>query len=110
MRETADAGSARRSNRAAAPEMRRAPRIASPSAAARGRRPSDRMRRMMMTGCGVRGAAARRAALARCMQPRGTRMRVPIQVLAGARTAAGRPATNGRALRPGEIAGRARRQ
>ncbi|MBM5653988.1 hypothetical protein GSH05_20660, partial [Burkholderia pseudomallei] len=34
----------------------------------------------------------------------------PIQVLAGAWTAAGRPATNGRALRPGETAGRARRQ
>ncbi|KGW04894.1 hypothetical protein X980_5335 [Burkholderia pseudomallei MSHR4000] len=44
------------------------------------------------------------------MQPPGTRMRVPIQVLAGAWTAAGRPATNGRALRPGETAGRARRQ
>ncbi|WP_273945043.1 hypothetical protein [Burkholderia pseudomallei] len=101
-----------RTGRAAPLETRRGPRAASPSAA-RGRRPSDRMRRMTITGCGVRIAAtAHRAAVAPRMQPPGTRtrMRVPIQVLAGAWTAAGRPATNGRALRPGETAGRARRQ
>ncbi|KIX41923.1 hypothetical protein SY87_26090 [Burkholderia pseudomallei] len=99
-----------RTGRAAPLETRRGPRAASPSAA-RGRRPSDRMRRMTITGCGVRIAAtAHRAAIVPRMQPPGTRMRVPIQVLAGAWTAAGRPATNGRALRPGETAGRARRQ
>ncbi|MDV2151526.1 hypothetical protein RZ125_22060 [Burkholderia pseudomallei] len=99
-----------RTGRAAPLETRRGPRAASPSAA-RGRRPSDRMRRMTITGCGVRIAAtAHRAAVAPRMQPPGPRMRVPIQVLAGAWTAAGRPATNGRALRPGETAGRARRQ
>ncbi|MGC6690693.1 hypothetical protein [Burkholderia pseudomallei] len=99
-----------RAGRAAPLETRRGPRAASPSAA-RGRRPSDRMRRMTITGCGVRIAAtAHRAAVAPRMQPPGTRMRVPIQVFAGAWTAAGRPATNGRALRPGETAGRARRQ
>ncbi|MDV2188118.1 hypothetical protein RZV19_24440 [Burkholderia pseudomallei] len=99
-----------RTGRAAPLETRRGPRAASPSAA-RGRRPSDRMRRMTITGCGVRIAAtAHRAAVAPRMQPPGTRRRVPIQVFAGAWTAAGRPATNGRALRPGETAGRARRQ
>ncbi|OMT18197.1 hypothetical protein [Burkholderia pseudomallei] len=99
-----------RAGRAAPLETRRGPRAASPSAA-RGRRPSDRMRRMTITGCGVRIAAtAHRAAIAPRMQPPGARMRAPIQVLAGAWTAAGRPATNGRALRPGETAGRARRQ
>ncbi|AOJ82765.1 hypothetical protein WT60_30045 [Burkholderia sp. MSMB617WGS] len=110
MRDTVDAGRARPSGRIATLERRRAPRTASPFAAAHGRRRSDRTQRMTI-GCGVRIVpTVRRAAPARRMQTPGTRTRVSNQVLAGAWTAAGRPATNGRALRPGKIAGRARRQ
>ncbi|MGQ7883362.1 hypothetical protein ACUTF1_30580, partial [Burkholderia pseudomallei] len=62
-------------------------------------------------GCGFRIAGtAHGAGVARRFHPPAPRRRVPIQVLAGAWTAVGRPATNGRALRPGETAGRARRQ
>ncbi|AOI50076.1 hypothetical protein [Burkholderia oklahomensis] len=110
MRETVGAGGARLSGRAATFERRRALRTASQPAAARGRRRSDRTRRMTI-GTGVCVAPmACRAAPARRMQRPGTRTRVSNQVSAGAWTAAGRPATNRRALRPGEIARRARRQ
>ncbi|AOJ05637.1 hypothetical protein WS70_28730 [Burkholderia mayonis] len=110
MRETADAGGARLSGRTATFERRRARRAASQPAAACGQRRSCRTRRMAI-GTGVCVApTARRAAPARRMQRPGTHTRVSNLVLAGAWTAAGRPATNGRALRPGEIARRARRQ
>ncbi|KVD76914.1 hypothetical protein WS62_31505 [Burkholderia sp. ABCPW 14] len=109
MRETVDAGACL-SGRAATLELRRALRTASQPAAAREQRRSDRTR-CLAIGTGVCVAPmARRAAPARRMQRPGTRTRVSTQMLAGARTAAGRPATNGRALRPGEIARRARRQ